>query len=194
MSKRVFTEEHKRKISIALKKYRTGKTYSELYGKEKGDRLAKEHSEKLKGKKRPEFSKEWKENMSKSRKESQVYKAWMNSEEYKNKRRAINAMRFYGITLDDWYQMASDKQVYYLKVRSITKSQDLKCLENYEKRGTSKNNGYHLDHIYPVSLGYANNIPPEKIGHITNLRYIPWKENILKSNKLIDQTNKNIGL
>jgi hypothetical protein len=186
MSKRVFTEEHKRKISIALKKYRTGKTYSELYGKEKGDRLAKEHSEKLKGKKRPEFSKEWKENMSKSRKESQVYKAWMNSEEYKNKRRAINAMRFYGITLDDWYQMTSDKQLYYLKVRSITRSQDLKCLENYKKRGTSKNNGYHLDHIYPVSLGYINNISPEKIGHITNLRYIPWKENILKSNKLIN--------
>jgi hypothetical protein len=114
----------------------------------------------------------------------------MNSEEYKNKRRAINAMRFYGITLDDWYQMASDKQVYYLKVRSITKSQDLKCLENYEKRGTSKNNGYHLDHIYPVSLGYANNIPPEKIGSITNLRFIPSEENMKKGYKITEDSHK----
>jgi hypothetical protein len=186
MSKRVFTEEHKRKISIALKKYRTGKTYEDLYGKEKGDRLAKEHSAKLKGKKRPEFSIEWKENMSKSRKGSEIYKTWMNSNEYKEKRREINALRFYGISLEDWYAMTNDKRLYYLKVRSITKSQNLKSLKNYDKRGNSKNNGYHLDHIYPISLGYINGLKPEQIGDINNLRYIPWKENILKSNKLIN--------
>ena len=184
-SKRKFSESHKEKISIALKKYRTGKTYEELYGKENGEKIAKAHSDKLKNRKRPEFSKEWKENMSKSRKESKVYQAWMNSFEYKEKRRTINAMRFYGITLEEWYNMADDKRLYYLQVRSITKSQNLKELENYEKRGNSKNNGYHLDHKYPISLGYLNKIPPEQIGHIDNLKFIPWRENIMKSNNLI---------
>lgn len=186
------SEEHIRKRAEALSKYRKGKTFEQLYGKEKAERLSKEHGDKLRGRKRPEFSKEWKENMSNSRKSSEIYKAWMNSDEYKEKRRAINAMRFYGLSLEEWYSMTDDKRLYYLKVRSITRSQDLKSLPNYEKKGTSKNNGYHLDHIYPVSMGYINNIPAEQIGNIKNLRYIPWKENILKSNKIMEQNNGSI--
>jgi hypothetical protein len=181
------TKEHVRKRAEALSRYKKGKTEVELYGKNKAEEISKKKSEALKGKNRPEFSEEWKQNMSKSRKESEVYKAWMNSEEYKNKRRAINAMRYYGMTLDEWYSMAEEKQLYYLKVKSITRSQDLKSLPDYEKRGHAKNNGYHLDHIYPISLGYINNIPAEEIAHISNLQYIPWKENILKSNKIIAQ-------
>jgi len=95
-------------------------------------------------------------------------------------------MRYYGISLEDWYAMTTEKRLYYLKVRSITRSQPLKTLKDYDKRGNSKNDGYHLDHIYPISLGFTNNIPAEEIGNIKNLRYIPWLENILKSNKNIE--------
>lgn len=38
----------------------------------------------------------------------------------------------------------------------------------------------HLDHIYSISEGFKNNIPPEIIGHWTNLRLIPKKENSSK--------------
>ena len=188
------SEDHIRKRSLAVSEYRLGKTYEQLYGKEEGDKLAKAHSEKLKGKKRCEFSQEWKDNMSSSRKNSKVYKDWMNSDDYKNKRRSINAMRYYGISLEEWISLTDDKHKYYLEVRSITKSQNIQTLENYDKRGTSKNYGYHLDHIYPISLGYVNRVPPHIIGNIENLRFIPWKENILKSNQITNVIKENIEL
>lgn len=186
------TEEHKRKRGEAVSKYRSGKSYEQLYGAEVAAELKKRHGDSLRGKKRAPFSEEWKVNMSESRKNSKVYKDWMNSEDYKNKRREINAMRFYGISLEEWKLMAGDKKLYWLKIRSVTRFQKLSTLENYDKRGGSKDDGYHLDHIYPVSLGYINNIPPEVIGDIKNLRYIPWRENLLKSNKMTEEAKKSI--
>jgi len=180
------SEDHIKKRAAGVSRYRKGKTEIELYGEEKAKEVALKKSKSLLGKKRQEFSGEWKKNMSESRKNSKVYKDWMNSGEYKNKRREINAMRYYGISLEDWYAMTTEKRLYYLKVRSITRSQPLKTLKDYDKRGNSKNDGYHLDHIYPISLGFTNNIPAEEIGNIKNLRYIPWLENILKSNKNIE--------
>lgn len=46
------------------------------------------------------------------------------------------------------------------------------------------NNGFHLDHIYPVSKGFEENIPPEVIANVDNLRLIDWRENVIKSNKI----------
>jgi hypothetical protein len=45
--------------------------------------------------------------------------------------------------------------------------------------------GYQLDHIYPVYEGYVNNISPEEIAKLENLRVIPWEENQRKKNKLL---------
>jgi len=179
------TSEHIRKRAEAVSKYRSGKTYAEIYGEERGQQIAKNHSKALTGRKRPKFTDEWKANMSINRKNSEVYKAQMNSDDYKNKRREINARRFYGISLKDWYDMTSRKRLYYLTVLAITRQQKISTLEHYEKRGTFKKDGYHLDHIYPISLGFINNIPPETIGNISNLRFIPWRENLLKSNKVL---------
>ncbi len=64
---------------------------------------------------------------------------------------------------------SSDKNDYYRKVKRITNMQPLHILENYEKRGVRK---YHLDHIYPISKGFENKIPPELIGNINNLQFI----------------------
>jgi hypothetical protein len=44
-------------------------------------------------------------------------------------------------------------------------------------------NAYQLDHIIPVQYGFENNIEPEIIGHKNNLQIIPWKDNLVKSNK-----------
>ena len=77
------------------------------------------------------------------------------------------------------------KKKYYRKVRRITNKQPLDQLENYDKlRGLCGVEGaYQLDHIISIDEGYRQNIPAEEIGHIANLQIIPWKRNLLKSNK-----------
>jgi hypothetical protein len=45
--------------------------------------------------------------------------------------------------------------------------------------------GYQLDHIYPVYEGFVNNILPEEIARLENLRVIPWEENQRKKHKLL---------
>lgn len=42
---------------------------------------------------------------------------------------------------------------------------------------------YHLDHIYSIRDGFLNNVPPEIVGHWTNLRLIPREENQRKNYK-----------
>jgi hypothetical protein len=67
---------------------------------------------------------------------------------------------------------------YRNKVDALTNKQPIKLLENFDKRGVSGLDGaYHLDHITSVWWGFHNNIPPEEIAHISNLRMIPWLEN-----------------
>lgn len=73
----------------------------------------------------------------------------------------------------------TDRDIYYKKVRKITEEQPLHLLENNEKRGRVD---YHVDHIIPISYGFANNLPPELIGNILNLQMLYYKENIKKGN------------
>ena len=86
-------------------------------------------------------------------------------------------------------------KLYRDEVRRITQEQDLQSLEHYEKRLTQallKEHGYKLyrsesyyalDHITSIWFGWKNNISPEVIGHISNLRYIPSLENCIKGTK-----------
>lgn len=73
------------------------------------------------------------------------------------------------------------KRLYYIKVWAITESQPLNKLRNSSKRGWRK---YHLDHICSISVGFSENIPPEIIGHIDNLRFIHWTKNLDKGSKV----------
>jgi len=85
----------------------------------------------------------------------------------------------------EYEQLLSEKKKYYNEVHKITKRQPIQTLEFYEKRGKAKKgtDHYQLDHIIPISEGFQNNIDPNVIGDITNLRFIPWKENILRNKK-----------
>lgn len=86
---------------------------------------------------------------------------------------------------------------YRYKVMLITKTQPTHLLENYDKRitgvdilqfGTSifqSETKYALDHIISIWYGWKNNISPEIIGDISNLRYISAKENSKKGRKSI---------
>ena len=83
-----------------------------------------------------------------------------------------------------------EKRLYYLLVWSITESQPLHTLRNNERRCFRGVNCYHLDHIYPISAGFYNKIPPEKIGHISNLRFIRSTVNMRKGHKLTSESHK----
>lgn len=84
-----------------------------------------------------------------------------------------------------------NKKLYYVKVWSITESNDLTVLKNYSKRGFNR---FHLDHIYPISEAYKNNISPDIIGNIKNLRFITKKQNLKKGNLLTEKAEKIVEL
>lgn len=95
----------------------------------------------------------------------------------------------FGITKKEYLNSVSCRKKYARKVRQITNKQPLHLLKNSEHRGLDVNS-YHLDHIVPIRYGYENNISPEKIGDISNLRFISCKENLIKNDKLTDASNK----
>lgn len=75
-------------------------------------------------------------------------------------------------------------QKYKGKVWTETNKQPIQFLENYNKRGKSGIDGaYQLDHKISIKYGFDNNISPEIIGNIANLRMICWKENRIKGCK-----------
>jgi hypothetical protein len=80
-----------------------------------------------------------------------------------------------------------EKKIYYAKVWMITEANDLTVLKNHNKRGFKK---YHLDHIYSISEGFKNSIPPELIGNIKNLRFIHHKKNIKKGAEINEEGEK----
>jgi endogenous inhibitor of DNA gyrase (YacG/DUF329 family) len=111
-------------------------------------------------------------------------KSWNNiiTEDSINKMRASKA----GFkSFEEYLEKYPDKEMYKRNVWRLTYQNDLTILENWDKRGRCGVDGaYQLDHIYPISKGYDNNIPPEEIAKMENLRMVPWRENLKKSNRL----------
>ena len=69
---------------------------------------------------------------------------------------------------------------YREKVWELTNMQPIHTLEHFNKRGFS---GYHLDHKISIKYGWKNHLPPERIAHISNLRFIPSNSNMKKGIK-----------
>lgn len=82
----------------------------------------------------------------------------------------------------EWLDNKPEYELYYMKVMEITNTNDLSKLKNWSKR--NKYHKYELDHIYPISKGFKNNIPAELIGNVANLRIIPQSENRSKNDKI----------
>lgn len=83
-----------------------------------------------------------------------------------------------------------NKRIYYLRVWLVTEMQPLNKLKNYSKRCWEGAKCYELDHILSIAHGYLESIPPHLIGSIENLRFIPKKENRIKSFKLTEDSHK----
>ena len=83
-----------------------------------------------------------------------------------------------------------EKRLYYIKVWVITESQPLHVLRGHDKRCFRGPSCFHLDHIVPISHGFYSKIPPEKIGSISNLRFIRSTVNMRKGHKLTTESHR----
>ena len=98
------------------------------------------------------------------------------------KRHTEEAIRKQSEKRKEWWRKQganpTEFESYRYKVDVLTAKQPIHLLENFDKRGRAGDEGaYHLDHIISVWYGFHNNIPPEQISDISNLRMIPWMEN-----------------
>ena len=79
---------------------------------------------------------------------------------------------------------------YYNVVRLITNRNWYENFYIINPERLQRSKDLHLDHIYSISEGFKNNIPPEIIGHWTNLRMLSKIENSSKGktcHKTIEQ-------
>ena len=83
---------------------------------------------------------------------------------------------------------------YSLYVREVVKLTNqnplIKALPNYSRRGVAKRKGYAIDHIIPLSYGFANSIDPDIMSHILNLQCITWQANTQKGCKVPDNVSE----
>jgi hypothetical protein len=98
------------------------------------------------------------------------------SKKFTAKTRATNEANGRWAPLDKTNEYAE----YRRKVRSITSKQPVHLLINSHRRA---HNDYHLDHIVSIKTGWKLGIPPEKIGNIANLRFIPRSDNCRKQDR-----------
>ena len=89
-------------------------------------------------------------------------------------------LKQFGVTAEQWAETKDDRYLYILEVLRITKQQPIHKLPNFDKIGRIENGGYSIDHIYPKSKAFDNNIPASLIGDIRNLQIIPGIENSIK--------------
>ena len=72
---------------------------------------------------------------------------------------------------------------YYNSVKLVTNRSWYENFYVINPERLQRSRDLHLDHIYSIAEGFVNNIPPEIIGHWTNLRLIPKIENSSKGAK-----------
>lgn len=197
-SRRCYDKSQTQKIP-----WNKGKTWEEMYGIEKAEELRQLISQYSSGVNNPMYGKhhleETKKEMAKLK---ENYIPWNEGKKFPGMFSHINrlgqnnayvkyVLKEENITYEEYLAKLSHKKLYYRTVISITNLQPIYILENYNKRAPApQNDAYHLDHIYPIIKGFENKIPPEIIGDISNLRFIPWKENLQKSDKLLESMKK----
>jgi hypothetical protein len=83
----------------------------------------------------------------------------------------------WGMTWEERNASLPEYEKYCRAVWKVTNTQQLETVEGYSMRGKD----FHLDHKFSISEGFKQNISPEVIGNIVNLRVISARENISKS-------------
>lgn len=84
-----------------------------------------------------------------------------------------------------------DQKEYYRLVSEYTEANWKEYQKIIDPDNLGRNKDWHLDHIYSKNQGLLNNIPPNIIGHYTNLQIICGRINESKLNKC-DKTKKQL--
>lgn len=118
--------------------------------------------------------------------------------EYKKKLKYKNTLEYYinqyGIDLGDQlynerYPSEYDltifqnykKSVYKLSNQIYQQHKDQINPDNYPRTRMGVKDGWQLDHIKPVNECFKENISIEDASSISNLRMLPWKENLMRN-------------
>jgi hypothetical protein len=185
---KMFIESNKEDNSIGIKSFCKNRGYHDRYLR---GYINENNLKKPRG--IPKRTQNWKDNISKSKVgkvsnpngSNGKLKGQSLKKSHREKIRESLVKSHYNISINDWFKIKGDKEIYYREVWRITYQQPLSTLENYDKRGNAGNIGaYQIDHIYPISKGFIEGINPEIIGNIKNIQMLPWYENIRKSNSV----------
>lgn len=119
-------------------------------------------------------------------------------EEYSKRQRYTNSLEYYieiygedrGYTLyNKRYPSDYDldkytdykKTVYKLSNTTYVNNIERINPNNYPRTRMGVENGWQLDHIKPVNECFRDGVPPEEAASITNLRMLPWRENLMRN-------------
>lgn len=83
----------------------------------------------------------------------------------------------------------NEKTLYFKKCREVTRltyrqNKSILNPNNYKLGRAGTEGAYQIDHIISVYYGFENNISPEIIGGLENLRVVPWRVNSVKNKYL----------
>ena len=70
---------------------------------------------------------------------------------------------------------------YKAVVLYLTNKHRSSLVNGYVTGLAGKKNAWHIDHMFSILKGYQQQVSPFVIGHLTNLRMIPWQDNLSKS-------------
>lgn len=73
------------------------------------------------------------------------------------------------------------KSVYKLSNKTYTEHKNKINPNNYPRTRMGVNNGWQLDHIKSVKQCFKEGISIEEAADVTNLRMLPWKENLMRN-------------
>lgn len=112
-------------------------------------------------------------------------KTWMEKYGVDNPSKHPEIKQKIAIKSKEWQALnAKDKsliEIYYGSVRLETNKSWYNHFYKINGEGFNRRSReLHLDHIYSIAEGFKNDIPPEVIGHWTNLRLIPKIDNSSK--------------
>lgn len=89
-----------------------------------------------------------------------------------------------------WRQTASEWKKYRAEVtrhtrKTYAKHKDVINPQNLPFGRAGTHGAYHLDHIVSVKYGFDNDIDPIQLANVSNLRVIPWLDNIVKRDRVV---------
>lgn len=108
-------------------------------------------------------------------------KTWMEKYGVDNPSKCPAIKQKLSIKSKEW--QAKDRtgmEEYYNAVRLVTNRNWYEHFHTINPNSLQRSKDLHLDHIYSIAEGFNNNIPPEIIGHWTNLRLLPKLDNTSK--------------